>query len=297
MVEDDAVLLGVVGGKRCAEQVGEPSQFCAAGYFVAAAEIGEPAAVLAIFEVDDIGDVGGGIFLRQRRCGYAAQLVQEAVDIVFIGVDILPQAHTGTAAFDKQRGDAGDGGVIVSAGGGGRAYHKFHVQSLRCVPCFCRDIIIGQAGIVNVWVQLLVDIAAVHVDVKVGQWEEIVTEQPGCFLRQGAVGVTREFAVKVFAVFGNDEFASGPEAVDIDGVEDDEAAGNILGSYVAAQLHSCRDTGVFTAVDTGSDEDGRAVTTAIDDGDGYFSSCIQDRQAGAQFLSAGCFQATDVQSI
>lgn len=64
------------------------------------------------------------------RQGEHFQLAQDIADIILVGFDILVQAETGTAAFDKDRRKSGAGGVVIGTAGCKRTYHIFHPKML-----------------------------------------------------------------------------------------------------------------------------------------------------------------------
>ena len=114
------------------------------------------------------------------------------------------------------------------------------------------------------------DIAAVHVHIKISNGKEVTADKVGSFVGQGAAGVPGEDPVQVFAILRHDHFPAGPKALNIYRVHHDEGAQHVLRLNVPSQLHGSGDTGVFTAVDAGSDEQGGSILAAIDDGEGDF---------------------------
>ena len=89
--------------------------------------------------------------------------------------------------------------------------------------------------------QAFVDVAAVHIHIKIGNGEQVAADQVGCLVRQGAQGRAGEDPVQVFAVFRDDEFPPGPEALDVNRVQNDQAAADVFRLYVAPQLNGCGD--------------------------------------------------------
>ena len=69
-----------------------------------------------------------------------------------------------------------------------------------------------------------------------------------------AVGVAGKGAVEIFAVLGNDEGASLPKRLYIDGRQQEQAAMEAFGRKFASELHRGGDAGVFAAVDAGGDQ-------------------------------------------
>ena len=137
------------------------------------------------------------------------------------------------------------------------------------------------------------DIAAVHVHIVVRNGEQVAADEVGGLVRQSSKRSAWEDPVQVFAVFGYDEFAARPEALDIDRVQQDQAAVYMLRLNVPAQFYGCGDARIFAAVDAGGDQQGGAVFHTVDYRQGYFRHRIGNRQHGPQLGSPFNFQSAN----
>lgn len=103
MIKDNTVLFCVIGGNSSAKKVCQTAKLIALDNFAAAAEVGQPAALVGIFQIDDVGQVAGRVSAWLWRLRQEGELAHDVVKVFFIGVDIFTQAQPGAAAFDKQR--------------------------------------------------------------------------------------------------------------------------------------------------------------------------------------------------
>ena len=110
------------------------------------------------------------------RQGEHFQLAQNVADIILVGFNILMQAEAGAAAFNQNRRKSGAGSVVISTAGCQRAYHIFHIKYTRHRTGFLFYLGSRLAGIVNVRMQAFVDIAAVHVYIKISNREKVVAD-------------------------------------------------------------------------------------------------------------------------
>ncbi len=105
------------------------------------------------------------------------------------------QAQSCAAAFDEDGRQAGAGGVVIGTTCSQRAYHIFHVQHTGNGARFLFNLGCGLAGIINIGMQAFMDIAAVHIYIKIGDREKVAADKIGSFICQRAQRVAGENAV------------------------------------------------------------------------------------------------------